>query len=76
MLCVVPCSSANLDRFSILTNHELAVEARMPTLNAQLVEQFQEDFSNSHEILLDEWTERSFSHRILEKTCAPFHFLM
>eukprot|EP00656_Telonema_subtile_P028242 TRINITY_DN3058_c0_g2_i2.p1 TRINITY_DN3058_c0_g2~~TRINITY_DN3058_c0_g2_i2.p1 ORF type:complete len:279 (+),score=71.11 TRINITY_DN3058_c0_g2_i2:337-1173(+) len=68
--------SANLDRFSMLTNHEMAVEARMPSLNAQITQQFEVDFADSHEIKQEEWDQRCLSNRVLEKVCSPFQFAM
>lgn len=68
--CVV--GSANLDRWSWLHNHEIMVAAYSPPLAQDIQAWFEREFSQSEEITLQAWAERSIWARIAERFFGLF----
>ncbi len=68
----VVVGSANLDRISFFTNHELFVEARHDALAATTRKRFENDFAKSHEILLEDWNQRPLYERLFERFSGLF----
>jgi phosphatidylserine/phosphatidylglycerophosphate/cardiolipin synthase-like enzyme len=68
----VVVGSANLDRLSFFTNHELVIEARHQCLAKTTRENFERDFISSQEIHLDTWLKRPLAQRFLERAGALF----
>lgn len=64
--------SANLDRWSLYVNYELAAEARDRALATELERQFEADFACSREVRLEEWTRRPLWNRFLEHFFGVF----
>lgn len=62
----------NLDRWSFLSNHEIAIESRIPTLADDLEAAFESDFQQSREITLEMWRARSLWSRFLESFFGIF----
>jgi cardiolipin synthase len=58
--------STNLDRWSLIVNHELVLVARDERLASQLRETFFVDLERSEEVQLVEWEKRGWRERLLE----------
>jgi cardiolipin synthase len=58
--------STNLDRWSLIINHELVLVARDERLANELRQAFFEDLERSEEVQLSEWTMRGWRERLLE----------
>ena len=70
----VTVGTANLDRWSMLGNYEINVEARSAALAAQLVQLFEFDMRNCRELHPDGWDRRPASWKASErllKTLGP-----
>lgn len=68
----VTVGTANLDRLSMLGNHELNIEFFDPTLAEQVEIIFQADKTNCRELNLDEWIHRPFTQKLGELVLSPF----
>lgn len=62
----VSIGSSNLDRWNLRWNLEANQEIEDYTLVENVTSMFEQDFSNSHEWLLSDWRQRSWSQRIQE----------
>jgi cardiolipin synthase len=62
--CII--GSPNLDRLSLLVNHELMLVARDGGLGSALKEQFYRDLTDASEVDASAWTKRGGSERGLE----------
>ena len=62
----------NLDRWSFLSNHEIAVFAHDPRCAAALEAQFVRDFRSCREITVKAWRERPWYDRVLERFSGLF----
>ncbi len=68
--CLV--GSANLDWWSLVRNHEAAIEAVCPNLGQQLAKNFEQDYQNSREITLQSWMKRPLWSRFVERFFGLF----
>jgi cardiolipin synthase A/B len=58
--------STNLDRWSLIINHELVLIARDERLASELRQAFFEDLERSEEVQSPEWMKRGWRERLLE----------
>ncbi len=63
--------SANSDNRSMRLNFELNLLVHAPEQAAELEQMLMEDFADSHEITLAEFSRRPFTRRLLEATLRP-----
>jgi cardiolipin synthase len=63
--------SANSDNRSMRLNFELNLLARAPAEAHRLEQMFEEDFSHSREVTLEEFTDRPLRRRLLEAALRP-----
>ncbi|MFT8395399.1 phospholipase D-like domain-containing protein [Propionibacterium sp.] len=64
--------TANLDRLSLLGNYEVNAEIRSPEVAEALEQLFLTDLSNSHEMDLQHWLQRSLVAKATECLLAPW----
>jgi phosphatidylserine/phosphatidylglycerophosphate/cardiolipin synthase-like enzyme len=62
----------NLDRWSFLSNHEIAVFARDPRCALTLEQQFEADFGRSIEFTRESWQARPLRDRLAERFSGLF----
>ena len=68
--------SSNLDFRSFWFNAECNVLVFDDACAATLERSFQEDLANSREILMDEWKQRTWSHRLLDRTARALRWAL
>lgn len=68
--------SSNLDFRSFWLNAECNVLVFDDACAATLERNFQEDLTNSHEIVMDEWKQRTWSHRLLDRTARMLRWAL
>ncbi len=68
--------TANLDRLSSVGNYEINVEVYSEKLAHQMEELFERDISNSFELTLDWWTNRSWYMKLSEHILSPLRLLL
>jgi cardiolipin synthase len=68
--------SANLDHRSFLHDLELSMVLRRPDINHALSNQFQLDVQDAREIHADEWADRPFAQKVMEKFCYLFRYYL
>lgn len=64
--------TANLDRLSLMGNHEVNVEFFGPQLARQMEDIFIEDRSHCRELLLHEWLKRPLVQKLGELVLSPY----
>ena len=68
--------SSNLDFRSFWLNAECNVLVFDDACAATLEGNFQEDLANSREIVMDEWKQRTWSHRLLDRTARALRWAL
>jgi cardiolipin synthase len=68
--------TANLDRWSMLGNHEVNLEVRSPRLAGQVAQMFEVDLGNCDEVHLDGWRRRPLHWRASERVLRSLAPLM
>lgn len=63
--------TANIDRLSMTGNYEVNLEVTSKRLAAQMEQVFLNDLSNSRQVTLQEWAERPFMPRLIERLLKP-----
>jgi cardiolipin synthase len=72
----VTVGTANLDRWSMIGNHEVNLEIRSPRLAGQLAEMFEVDLDNCDEVHLEGWRRRPLLWRTSERVLRSLAPLM
>jgi cardiolipin synthase len=72
----VTVGTANLDRWSMIGNHEVNLDIRSPRLAGQLAEMFEVDLDNCDEVHLDGWRRRPLLWRTSERVLRSLAPLM
>lgn len=60
--------TANMDRLSLLGNYELNVEIYSSRFAQEMERMFERDKRNATEITLEDWRQRSMTHKVIERT--------
>ncbi len=68
--------TANLDRLSSVGNYEINVEVYSEKLAHQMEELFERDMSNTFELTLDWWLNRSWYMKLSEAILSPLRLLL
>jgi cardiolipin synthase len=68
--------SFNLDRRSLLHNHEVTAIVVGRAFGRQMADMFENDFGQCHELSLARWRERGWARRLRERWWALFRRLM
>lgn len=72
----VTVGTANLDRWSMLGNHEVNLELRSPRLATQVADMFEVDLTNCDEVHLEAWRSRPLHWRASERVLRNLSPLM
>ena len=64
--------TANLDRLSLMGNHEMNVEFFAPELARQMEDIFAQDREHCRELLLHEWLKRPLAQKLGELVLSPY----
>lgn len=68
--------TANMDRLSLVGNFEVNVEVYDQAIACQMEDIFSKDASNTHELTLDEWHQRSLLKKLAETIPLPLRPLL
>lgn len=68
--------TANLDRLSLVGNFEVNVEVYDEAMACQMEDIFLKDTSNTHELTLEEWRQRSLLEKLAETLLLPLRPLL
>lgn len=68
--------TANMDRLSLVGNFEVNVEVYDEAMACQMEDIFSKDTSNTHELTLKEWQQRSLLEKLAETILLPLRPLL
>jgi len=72
----ISIGSSNLDRWNRRWSTDTNQEIKSIVFSEKIMRFFENDFSQSHEIIADEWKRRSWSQRLKEVLCQKIVFLL
>lgn len=68
--------TANMDRLSMVGNFEVNIEVYDEAMACQMEDIFTKDASNTHELTLEEWYQRSLLEKLAETLLLPLRSLL